>query len=186
MESIERWCSFINRHIGLCFISTSVPYTVFAPPQKKKTLSSCWSSQHAFSSKTYGASFIAPTSTINALGDVICRNKTAATTASLLGLGPPLPVYQSWASGYSLSNFRLKYIVVDSVTAVSELIECTPPPTLHPPNTSREVVWLLMERLYHSEYRFWFDWRPFDAGADCPDAWCRNVARCCLCLCDRL
>jgi ABC-type phosphate transport system substrate-binding protein len=56
---------------------------------------------------------------IDTLGSLTCDGHRATTSAYVIGLGGPLPVYTSWASEYTDSSLKLKYYAGDALTATA-------------------------------------------------------------------
>jgi ABC-type phosphate transport system substrate-binding protein len=54
---------------------------------------------------------------IDTLGSITCDGLRATTSAYVIGLGGPVPVYTSWVSEYTDSSLRLKYYAGDALTA---------------------------------------------------------------------
>lgn len=58
---------------------------------------------------------------LNIITDVICNGQHSLTTAFLLGAGPPIPTYASWASDYNNAGFSLKYYTKNSLVGIQDL-----------------------------------------------------------------
>jgi phosphate transport system substrate-binding protein len=54
---------------------------------------------------------------IDTLSSVMCHDNRATTSAYVIGMGGPLPVYTSWASSYTDDTFRMKYYPGDAFMA---------------------------------------------------------------------
>lgn len=61
-------------------------------------------------------------SMLDELATIQCNGEQALTTAYLVGEGPPIPTYESWATDYESASFRLKYYSSGTVGAISSLL----------------------------------------------------------------
>jgi ABC-type phosphate transport system substrate-binding protein len=60
---------------------------------------------------------------LDTLTNVTCNGKKSLTTAFLSGMGPLIPNYESWATDYETSSFKLKYYTSSSLDAIEAMIE---------------------------------------------------------------
>jgi hypothetical protein len=54
---------------------------------------------------------------MDTLGTITCDNVRATSSAYVIGLGAPQPVYTAWAAEYRQSNFKMKFFTGDALTS---------------------------------------------------------------------
>ncbi len=55
-------------------------------------------------------------------GTIYCNNQLAFSTAVLIGMGGPFPVYDNWADEFPTSTFELKYFTSTTGEAINQMI----------------------------------------------------------------
>ena len=73
---------------------------------------------------------------IDVMGTITCNGDRASSSAYVLGLGGPLPVYTAWASEYTDTALKLKYFAGDALTSTKYMqsgkVSGWPPLALRP------------------------------------------------------
>ncbi len=54
---------------------------------------------------------------MDTLGTITCDDVRATSSAYVIGLGAPQPVYTAWAAEYRQSNFKMKFFTGDALTS---------------------------------------------------------------------